>query len=51
MNLRENTLRGKTTGGDEQAIYYEDEDIRYGSQQGWRRLQIPLISLSNGWIW
>ena len=39
-DLRGNPLREKTTGGDEQAIHYEDEDTRGGSQQSWGRLQI-----------
>ena len=39
-DLRENALREKTTEGDEQAIHYEDEDTRGGSQQSWGRLQI-----------
>ena len=39
-DLRGNRLQEKTTGGNEQAIHYEDEDTRGGSQQGWGRLQI-----------
>ena len=41
-DLHGNPLRRKTTGSDEQAIHYEDEDTRGGSQQGWGRLQYPL---------
>jgi hypothetical protein len=37
----ETPCRKKTTSYDEQAIHYEDEDTRGGSQQGWGRLQIP----------
>ena len=33
-DLHGNPLRRKTTGSDEQAIHYEDEDTRGGSQQG-----------------
>ena len=40
-DLRGNPLWGKTTGGGEQAIHYEDKDTRGGSQQGWERLHIP----------
>jgi hypothetical protein len=39
-NLRENHLRGKTMASNEQAIHYEDEYTRGGSQHGWGRLQI-----------
>ena len=39
-DLHGNPLRRKTTGSDEQAIHYEDEDTRGGSQQSWGRLQI-----------
>ena len=45
-----NPLRGKTTGDDEQAIHYEDEDTRGGSQKGWTGSKFP-PTLSNGWIW
>jgi len=41
-------LRGKTTGSNEQAIHYEDEEYKRWENKVGEDFKSPPISLSNG---
>ena len=47
-DLHGNPLRGKTTGSNEQAIHYEDEEYKRWENKVGEDFKSPPISLSNG---